>query len=329
MSEPGQRPVIAVLCKTVDDRPPHLEALESRAELRYCDAAGLGAALAGAEALLLWDFFSTALRDAWEHADTLRWVHVAAAGVDTLLFDDLVASRVVVTNARGVFDRPIAEFVLASILVQAKGLHAVRARQRDRHWEHQETETVDGKRALVVGTGAIGREIARLLGAAGMEVRGAGRTARSGDADFGEVLASSGLAAYVGWADHVVLAAPLTEQTRHLLDAPVLEAMKPTAHLVNIGRGELVDETALLDALTRGRIAAASLDVFEHEPLPVDDPLWNAPGVVVSPHMSGDAAGWLDTLATQFVQNAERFLDGEALVNVVDKSLGFVPASTS
>ncbi|MGH3424051.1 MAG: D-2-hydroxyacid dehydrogenase [Nocardioidaceae bacterium] len=326
MSLAGRRPVIVVLCRSEDDRPPHLAGLEGRADIRYTDAAGLAESLAGAEALFLWDFFSTAVRDVWEHAGSLRWIHVAAAGVDTLLFDELVESDVVVTNARGVFDRPIAEFVLASILAHVKELHAVHDRQRERRWEHRETGGIDGKSVLVVGTGGIGREVARLLSATGMEVRGAGRRARAGDPDFGDVVASSELARHVGRADHVVLAAPLTEQTRGLVDAVVLEAMRPSAHLVNVGRGPLVDEAALVDALAGGRIAGASLDVFETEPLPQDSPLWSARGVVVSPHMSGDAAGWLDTLARQFVGNAERFLDDADLANVVDKRLGFVPS---
>lgn len=329
MTLSNRRPVIAVLCARADDRPPHLAALEARAEIRYSEADSLAEAVEGAEALLLWDFFSTAVKDVWSHAGELRWIHVAAAGIDTLLFDDLVESDVVVTNARGVFDRPIAEFVLASILARAKRLHASRELQRQRSWQHRETESIDGQAALVVGTGAIGREIARLLTAVGMTVRGAGRTARPGDPDFGDVVASADLAEHVGWADHVVVAVPLTAQTRGLVDESVLAAMQPTAHLVNIARGPVVDEAALIRALEAGQLAAASLDVFVTEPLPADSPLWSTPGVVVTPHMAGDATGWLDTLARQFADNALRWLDGEELCNVVDKRLGFAaPAPT-
>jgi phosphoglycerate dehydrogenase-like enzyme len=323
MPAPG-RPQIAVLCSG-PDRPPHLDAVEARADLRYTVASGLAAAVEGADALLLWDFFSSALRDVWPQAKALRWVHVTAAGVDRLLFDELVASDVVVTNARGVFDRPIAEFVLASILAFAKDIHTSHDLQRQRVWEHRETRQLRGQNALVVGTGAIGRETAHLLSVVGMSVRGAGRSARADDPDFEQVVASSELAEHVGWADHVVIAAPLTDQTRGLVDAAVLGAMRPTAHLVNIGRGPIVDERALVAALRDGEIAAASLDVFATEPLPDDDPLWSTPGVVVSAHMSGDVVGWRDTLARQFVENALRWLDGEELCNVVDKRLGFVP----
>jgi phosphoglycerate dehydrogenase-like enzyme len=306
--------------------PPHLEPVQRRATVRYTEADGLGAAVEGADALLLWDFFSTALRDVWDRAGALRWVHVAAAGVDTVLFDELVASDVLLTNARGVFDRPMAEFALASILARVKRLHEIRARQRASVWRHQETEQLAGRTALVVGTGPIGRATARLLGAVGMRVRGVGRTERADDPDFGTVLPVDRLVEHVAWADHVVVVAPLTAQTRGMIDAAVLAAMKPTAHLVNLGRGRLVEEDALVEALHAGRLAAASLDVFATEPLPPGHPLWTAPGVVVSPHLAGDAASQWDALALQFVDNALRFLDGEPLHNVVDKRLGYVPA---
>jgi phosphoglycerate dehydrogenase-like enzyme len=319
-------PVVAVLCETSDQRPTHLERLAGRVELRYADAEGLASAVVGARALLLWDFFSTAVADVWEHCDRLEWIHVAAAGVDKLLFDRLRDSDVTVTNARGVFDRPIAEFVLASVLAHAKLLHESHDLQREKVWRHREARTVAGARALIVGTGAIGRETARLLRTVGLEVRGAGRTARTDDIDFGEVVASSDLVSHVGWCDYLINAAPLTEQTRGLINAEVFAAMRPSAHLINVGRGATVVESELADALSAGALDGASLDVFEREPLPADSPLWCLPEVVVSAHMSGDVIGWRDALACQFVTNAERWLAGEPLDNVVDTALGYVPA---
>lgn len=324
VSEPVGRPVVAVLCERATDRPPHLGDLE--AELRYCDAAGLGEAVRGARALMLWDYFSTAVRDVWDQAGTLEWIHVTAAGVDTLLFDELRDSDVVVTNAHGVFDRPIAEYVLGAVIDHAKDSRKSLDLQRRHQWQHRETRSILGATALVVGTGAIGREIARLLRAVGLEVRGVGRVARADDPDFGEVVASSELAAHAGWADHLVLAAPLTSATHGLVGAEVLAAMKPDAQLVNVARGLLVDEAALLDALTAGRIGGATLDVFGVEPLPVDHPLWDAPRLTITAHMSGDVIGWQDTLARQFADNARRWLAGEPLLNVVDKKLGYIPS---
>ncbi|WP_241248103.1 D-2-hydroxyacid dehydrogenase [Nocardioides turkmenicus] len=327
--ELARRPAITILCPPDGGRPAGMESIEADAEVTYTDAEGLADALRGAEALLLWDYFSEAVRDAWPSADSLRWIHVAAAGVDKLLFPELVDSDVTVTNARGIFDRAMAEFVLGSILAVAKDIHRSHDLQAARRWHRRETRLISTETALVVGTGAIGRETARLLRAAGMDVRGAGRTARSSDPDFGEIIASADLAAHVAWADHVVVTAPLTAETRGLISKDVLAAMKQGSHLVNVGRGQIVDEDALVSALRDGPLEAASLDVFEVEPLPHESPLWTMPGVAVSAHMSGDYEGWREALARQFIDNARRWLNGEPLVNIVDKQRGFVvPAET-
>lgn len=318
-------PVIAVLGEHDDDRPSHLDALNGRVELRVTGTAGLAETVHGAQGLLLWDFFSSALRDVWEQCDQLQWVHVAAAGVDRLVFPELAASDVVVTNAHGVFDRPIAEYVLGTVLAHAKQTHRSAELQRRHTWEHRETRRLTGARVLVVGTGGIGREIARLLRAVGMQVLGAGRSARSSDPDFGEVVASADLARHVGELDYLVNAAPLTNATRGLIDAEVLAALPAHAHLVNIGRGESVVTDDLVAALRDGQLDGASLDVVDPEPLPPEHPLWDLPGVLITPHMSGDVAGWRDELAAQFVDNAQRWLDGRPLRGVVDTRLGYVP----
>ncbi|TFD65327.1 D-2-hydroxyacid dehydrogenase [Cryobacterium ruanii] len=321
----SHRPRIVVLCESINaERPAGMDEIEVVADVRWTDAAGLPEAIETAEILLLWDFFSTALRDAWPRARALKWVHVAAAGVDAVLFDEFRDSDVVLTNAHGFFDGPIAEFVLANILAHDKGLHENRALQRAHEWTHRETRRTAGSTALVIGTGGIGRQIARLLRAVGLEVRGAGRRASSGDPDFGTIVSSAALADEVGWADNVVVVAPLTTETRGMIDVGVFDAMKASAHLISVGRGPLIDEGALLQALQSGSIAAASLDVFVEEPLPAANPLWDAPGVTVSAHMSGDVVGWRDGLAEQFIGNVWRWLAGEDLVNVVDKDLGYV-----
>jgi phosphoglycerate dehydrogenase-like enzyme len=298
--------------------------VEAAADIRYASARELPVALRGADVLFVWDFLSTAVPDAWPSADRLRWVHIASAGVDRLLFPELVASPVVVTNSRGVFDRPIAEYVLGLILAFAKDLPATLDLQRERSWRHRETERIDTQRVLVVGAGPIGRAIGRLLSAAGMTVTGVGRTARPADPDLGPVHASRELASLLPEADYVVVAAPLTEETRGMLDAAAFARMKPSARLVNVARGPIVVEQDLVAALHEGEIAGAALDVFATEPLPPHHPLWTAPHVIISPHMSGDFMGWLDTLAQLFARNFRRWLAGEELLNVVDKHLGYV-----
>ncbi|SNS80534.1 D-2-hydroxyacid dehydrogenase [Rhodococcoides kyotonense] len=316
------RPVVVVL--HADHLPEGMDAVSAVAEVRYATADTLGDAMPGADVLLLWDFFSSAVPDVWDRCDSLRWIHIAAAGVDSLMFDELATSQVVVTNSRGIFDRPIAEFVLGQILNFAKETAVSAELQRARVWRHRETEMIDGSHAMVVGTGAIGREIARLLTAVGVTVSGVGRTARDGDPDFGVVHASSQLADVVHDVDYLVLIAPLTDLTRGVVDARVLGAAKPGVRVVNVGRGELLDTAALLDGLRSGQVAGAALDVFDTEPLPEDSPLWSTENLVVTPHMSGDSKGWRRRLAGLFVANFERYAASEDLQNVVDKKLGFV-----
>ncbi|MEU3093876.1 D-2-hydroxyacid dehydrogenase [Streptomyces sp. NPDC006967] len=302
------------------DPLPRLGRLTGRVRVEHADASTLAERLPSADVLLVWDFASHAVREAWPgEGPRPRWVHTASAGVDHLLCPELAASDTVVTNARGVFDRPIAEYVAALVLAFAKDLPRTLELQRERTWRHRETRGVAGTRAVVVGSGPIGRAVAGTLEALGVRTALAGRTARvgvHGPEDLDRLLAG---------ADWVIAAAPLTEETRGMFDARRFGMMRPSAYFVNIGRGQLVDEEALAGAL-RGRwIAGAALDVFETEPLPPDGPLWEVPGLVVSPHMSGDTVGWRDELGAQFVELFELWAAGEPLVNVVDKQRGYVP----
>jgi phosphoglycerate dehydrogenase-like enzyme len=318
----------AVLVLENDVPPPQMALIERLSDVRRTDAAHLADALPGAEVLFLWDFWSDAVAGTWSSADSLRWVHIASAGVDRLLFPELAASDVVITNSRGVFDEPIAEYVLGMVLCFAKDLHTTLRQQARGEWRHRETERITGARALVAGTGPIGRAIGRRLTAAGLNVAGLGRTARPADPDLGDVHAWDDRYAALAEADYVVLAAPLTDLTRDMIDAAALEAMRPSARLINVGRGQLVDEKALVAALEEGGIAGAALDVFATEPLAESSPLWTLPNVIVSPHMSGDVKGWHERLVELFADNLARYREGRALRNVVDKHLGYVSEGT-
>lgn len=315
---PGQ-PVIAVLAG--DDPPGDL----GEAEVRLAGDADLPAALSGADVLLVWDFLSHAVPDAWRAADTsrVRWVHTASAGVDKVTFPELREHPAEITNARGVFDRPIAEFVAGTVLAFAKDLPGSLRLQQRGEWRHRETTTVAGRTAVVVGSGPIGRAIADVLRAIGLSVELVGRRPAEGVHGF------SSLGDLLPTADWVVLAAPLTDATRGMLDKAALDLLPDHARVVNVGRGGLVVEPDLVAALAEGRIAGAALDVFEVEPLPADSPLWAMENVLVTPHMSGDVAGWRQALQDQFLANLARFRAGEPLVNVVDKSLGYVKGSSS
>ncbi|MCX4731915.1 D-2-hydroxyacid dehydrogenase [Streptomyces sp. NPDC059832] len=302
------------------DPSPRLGRLTGRARIRYTDEAGLAARLPSADVLLVWDFASDAVRAAWP-GDGPRpaWVHTASAGVDRLLCPELTASDTVLTNARGIFERPIAEYVTGLVLAFAKDLPGTLELQRRRQWRHRESTRLAGSRAVVVGAGPIGREITRLLIALGVQVALVGRRARR------TIHGAEDLDRLTALADWVICAAPLTESTRAMFDARFFGLMQPSARFINVGRGPMVVEEDLAEALRRRWIAGAALDVFEQEPLGPQSPLWDVPDLIVSPHMSGDTAGWRDRLSEQFVAMYELWAAGEPLPNVVDKRRGYVP----
>lgn len=325
MGRSGTRPKVAVLGARAEDPPPGIQKVVEEAEVRFAaDGEELKRALPGSEALFVWDFRATELRDAWDRADALRWVHVAGAGVDAALFPALVESDdVVVTNSRGVFERSIAEWVVAAMLVFEKDLLRTLALQKEKKWRHRESGTLYGKRLLVVGAGPIGRMISNLSKGLGMRPTAVARTARDEDPDFERVLASGDLDSALPRADYVVIAAPLTDETKDMFGAGQFELMKPEARLVNIGRGKIVDEDALVAALRREEVSGAALDVFREEPLPEESPLWEMENVIVSPHMSGDSFGWTNALGELFTENFQRWREGRELLNPVDKRRGY------
>jgi phosphoglycerate dehydrogenase-like enzyme len=271
----------------------------------------------------------------WGALGRLRWIAAASAGVDYLMFPELIASDVTVTNSGGVFDGAMAEYALALVTAACAGLPETLRLQAARQWRHRDTRRLAGSEVLVLGAGGIGRAIARLLSAVGTRVTVAARTRRP-DPEFGVIESLSDLRRLLPAADFVIVALPQTPATEQIIGAPELALLKPDAWLVNLGRGRLLDEAALAAALggpgaaTPGRsaIGGAALDVFTTEPLPAGSPLWDLPNVIVSPHMSGDADGWDQALTRLFLEQLGRYRQGRPLVNVVDKTLGFVPGTT-
>ncbi|WP_328502994.1 D-2-hydroxyacid dehydrogenase [Streptomyces sp. NBC_00457] len=317
MTSPPSAPTLLVLDA---EPPPRLGRLTGRARIEHAAPSTLAERLPHADVLLVWDFTSHAVREAWPgEGPRPRWVHTASAGVDHLMCPELADSDTVVTNARGIFDQPIAEYVAALVLAMAKDLPRTWELQRAREWRHRESQRVAGTRACVVGSGPIGRTIARTLKALEVTTALVGRTSRTG------VHGPEDLDRLMARADWVIAAAPLTEQTHGMFDARRFGMMQPSARFINVGRGQLVVEDALAEALAKRWIAGAALDVFEHEPLTPDSPLWQLPGLIVSPHMSGDTIGWRDELGRQFLELYERWEAGRSLLNVVDKKRGYVP----
>ena len=281
----------------------------------------LDAALAEAEVLFSWARLPA---DLPERAPRLRWVQVASAGVDPMLKAGLLGRGYTVTNASGLHATPIAEFCALAMLTFAKGLQRTMRSQVKHEWSRFMPSELRGATCGILGLGAIGHETARLAKAFGMRVLATRRHPHGAppphvDAAYGP----DGTDTVMAEADYVVLAVPLTPETRHLVDARRLALMKRTAVLVNIARGAVVDEPALVAALRDGRIAGAYLDVFAQEPLPADHPFWDMENVVVSPHISGGVPDYLARATSIFVDNLARYCAGQPLANVVNPALGY------
>lgn len=279
---------------------------------------------APADAILVCAAGPDRLRDTVARAPGVRWIHFRSAGLDGSAYPELADQGLVVTNGRGVFSEALAEFVLAAVFHFAKKLRLLMRQQDRRRWDAYVPTLVRGRTMGIVGYGDIGRAAARKAHALGVRIVALRRTATGAtDAWVAAVHPREGLHALLAESDFVVVATPLTAETRGLIDAAALRAMKPTAMLVNVGRGPVVQEQALVEALRRGGIAGAALDVFETEPLPADSPLWALDDVLLSPHSADQTPGWLDDAMTCFLANLRRFLAGEPLANVVDPRRGY------
>jgi len=260
-------------------------------------------------------------------ARALRWAHSPAAGVGGMLFPAMTASPVLLTNSRGMSAAAVAEHALMLMLASARRLPEAILAQAGRRWICNDLAglpTLRGQTVAIVGLGAIGRELARITAGLGMTVIGTRRETGEPLPDgVSEAFGPNDLRHVLPRADFVVLAAPLTAETRGLIGAAELRLMKPTARLVNVGRGRLVDESALIGALERREIAGAALDVVEREPLDPASPLWSLPNVIVTPHVGGFRADYWEAAVGLFAENLDRYLGGEPLANIVDKVAGY------
>ncbi|HEY3926216.1 MAG TPA: D-2-hydroxyacid dehydrogenase [Acidothermaceae bacterium] len=271
-----------------------------------------------------WPEFSVELLVHLPAMRRLRWIHVAASGVEALLVPQIVESELIVTNAAGVLDEPIAEYILAAVASLAKQLPRTIDLQRQRAWMHRDVALLRGARTIILGPGGIGREAGRLLSAIGMTVVGVGRSRRDEDPVFGHVHGAGELEELVRTADYLINTIPLTPDTIDVVSARILAACKPGLSLVSIARGETINMPSLVRSLESGQLSAALIDGFEHEPLPKDSPYWGVPGLIVSPHMSGAIPDRPDRHVAIFTSHLDRFLIGELPNSVLDKRLGFV-----
>jgi phosphoglycerate dehydrogenase-like enzyme len=264
------------------------------------------------------------VKELLESVPELRWYHTGADGVEPIV--QLFRGRnVTLTNNRGAYVVPVAEHAIACILAITKHLHVYRDRQREVAWlrdlEHAEAR---GARMVVFGLGSIGTEIARLGNALGMLVTGVRRKAGpSADPSVERVVGPTELESVVGNADFLVVSAPGTAQTQRVISRAVIGRMKTTAWLINVARGTLVDEPALIEALQQGKIGGAALDVFETEPLPPSSPLWSLQNVIITPHRASHTLRMEDRTLSAFVENMHRYRAGEPLLHRVDPEEGY------
>ncbi len=263
-------------------------------------------------------------------ASQLRWVHSTAASVTHVLFPELVATDVVVTNASGLHADAMAEHTLGVMLAFARNLHRSRDDQQARRWSPETLwrdepgiGSLAGTTLGLVGLGQVGGAIASRARALGMRVIAVRRHPAAEPAPAHEQWPTARLGDMLEAADWVVIAAPHTRETERMIGAAELARMKPSARLVNLGRGALVDEAALVQALRTGAIAGAALDVFDEEPLPAEHPFWAMPEVILTPHTSGLGPRYWERALEQFTDNLRRYVAGEPLRNVVDKRAGY------
>ena len=255
---------------------------------------------------------------------TLRWVHTFSAGVDRHVPQLVGYERVLLTNNSGAYDVPIAEHVIAMIFAAAKRVPEHLVAQGRHEWQREVPHAeIRDATLLVLGMGSIGGELARLAGGVGMRVIGVRRDASRPAPGVERIVPPERFIEAAREADYLAVTAALTPRTRGMVSAEVLRALKPTAWVINIARGPIVDEAALIAALTEKRIGGAALDVFETEPLPATSPLWALDNAILTPHISNSSPKVRGRSLALVVENVRRFKAGEALLNVVDRTIGY------
>lgn len=262
---------------------------------------------------------------AFREAKHLRWMHVLWAGVEKLMFPELVGSSIPLTNGKGVFASGLAEFTLGAIIFFAKEFRRLVHNQEAGKWDQFDVTEVRGQTLGVVGYGEIGRAAATLARAFGMKVVAVRRKVAESACDplVQQVYPPEQLREMLAVSDYVLVAAPLTPQTQGMIGEAELKAMKSSAVLINVGRGPVVVESALVAALEKNQIKGAALDVFDVEPLPAGHAFYRLPNVLLSPHSADHTHGWVDLAMHCFIANFKHFRNGLPLENIVDKKAGY------
>jgi phosphoglycerate dehydrogenase-like enzyme len=316
---------ILVLANPTEPQLAMLEALPPDTGIAVGDTAEAFERAAGeADVIFNWSGSSALLRQVFAMCPRVRWVHNRSAGLEDVLFPELIAHPVPLTNGSGVFSAPLAEFVLGAILYFAQCFRRLVRNQMAGVWAPGDIAEIAGRTAGIVGYGDIGRAVATRLRPMGMQVAALRRSALYHvDPLVNRIYGHGGLLEMVAECHYLVVAAPLTPETRGMIGAPEFAAMKPDTVVINVGRGPVIDESAMIQALTEKRIRGAALDVFETEPLPPGHPFFQLENVLLSPHAADHTPDWLERAMQFFLAQFERFAKGEALRNVVDKQRGY------
>jgi phosphoglycerate dehydrogenase-like enzyme len=306
------------------DDDPQLTMLKGLRHIVGREPAAFASAVNDPVVILAWSGPKKILREVFLMCKDVRWVHSRSAGLDSVLFPELIASDVPLTNGRGVFSQSLGEFALAAILYFAKDFRRMLRNQMAGVWEQFDVEEIDTQTVGIVGYGDIGRAVAKRVHPMGMKVLATKRHAPPGsDPNVDQFYKPEGLMEMLGRCDYIVVSLPLTPETHHIISDAQFAAMKPTAVVINVGRGPVIDQSAMVRALTEKRIKGAGLDVFEVEPLPPGDPMYKLENVLLSPHCADHTKEWLNQAMRFFLEQDRRFANGESLENVVNKNLGY------
>jgi len=283
-------------------------------------------AAASPDVIFNWSGSLSLIREVFLMSPRVRWIHSRSAGLERTLFPELIASDVIMTNGSGVFSPSLGEFALAAILYFAKDFRRMIRNQMAARWEPFDILPISGQTVGIVGYGDIGRAVASRVRTMGMNVLAVKRHAseqNNPDPFAQRIYTPDQRLAMLPQCDYVVVATPLNAETVGLISETEFAAMKPTAVVINVGRGPVIDEQAMINTLSQNKIKGAALDVFDEEPLPANHPFYKLENVLLSPHCADHTPDWLDNAMRFFLAQFEKFRHGEPLLNVVDKKLGY------
>jgi phosphoglycerate dehydrogenase-like enzyme len=321
-----QKTTVLVLSAPGEPQLLLLNALRDSANLLIGDSPEEFRSVRDAEVLFNWSGSLSLICEVFSMSRNLRWVHSRSVGLERTLFPELIASDVILTNGKGVFSPSLGEFALAAILFFAKDFRRMLRSQMAGRWDPFDVTLISGQAVGIVGYGDIGRAVAARVRAMGMKVLALRRHVSANDKPdplVDRVFGPHRLPDMLPLCDYIVVAAPLNAETQGMIGEAEFAVMKETAVIINVGRGPVINEHAMIQTLSRNKIKGAALDVFDEEPLPGGHPFYKLENVLLSPHCADHTSEWLNDAMRFFIAQFERFRRGEPLLNVVDKKLGY------